>query len=191
MAFDSSSNINLVGMEKKIMTLQEKVDQYYLTGNEKDWGEVYLALQPKLLFYLRNYIGDNDTREEIVSRAFVKIWERRSTYNPEFKFTTWAFRITLNETRIYWRETKDTDVMEIFDGAIMDDSDDYTEKYSDALYLKVLDIISKLKEPYKSIITMCDVEQLSYEEISKRTGEKLNTVKTRIKRAREKVRREL
>lgn len=178
----------MVGMEKTVTGLQKKVNEYYDTRSERLWGQIYLELQPKLLYYLRNYIGDNDTREELVSRAFVKIWERRDTYNPEYAFTTWAFTIVLNETRIYWRETRDTETMEIFDETVIDPSDDYQEEYEDGLYERVVSQIFQLTEPHLTIMKMRYLDKLTYEQISGELGMNLNTVKTRIKRGNEKIR---
>lgn len=171
------------------MKLQEAVDIYYTTRKERDWTKIYEIIQPKLLFYLRNYIADNDTREELVARTMVKLWEKRDLYNSEWKYSTWAFRVALNETKIKWREDRDTVVTEEF--PILSDEDDVNEEFDEALYARVLIEIDSMPSLYKEILTMRDIDRVPYEEIAQRLNININTVKTRIKRGRAKIKKKI
>jgi DNA-directed RNA polymerase specialized sigma24 family protein len=61
----------------------------------------------------------------------------------------------------------------------------------DVLFEHAVDAISKLPETYKVVMTMREIEKKKYEDISKELGWKQNTVRTRIRKGRELLRKDL
>ena len=150
---------------------------------------------------LGNYEEANDCAEESFVRAFraLKGFRFKST------FKTWIYRIAVNIcknriTSLAYRygkkmvfidkpkETEDGDcVVEIADGSPTPLAE-IEKKEREALIQSAIDTLSKA---HKTIIILRDVENLSYEEIVKITGYNLGTVKSKLARARQKLREKL
>ena len=94
----------------------------------------------------------------------------------------WIIRVTLNECRSLFRYTlrRRTVGLEELTGSAEDPSD-----------LEILDIIYRLPPKYRDVIYLYYYEQLTVEEIATATGTKTNTVKSQLKRGREKLKRYL
>ena len=150
---------------------------------------------------LRDYEEANDCAEESFVRAFrgLKGFRFKST------FKTWIYRVAVNIcknkiTSLAYRykkrmvsidkpkETENGDcVVEITDGSPTPLLE-IVKKERDALVQSAIDTLSKT---HKEIIILRDVENLSYEEIVKITGYNLGTVKSKLARARQKLREKL
>jgi len=69
-----------------------------LKGNKNSFEEI-VEKYYKIIYRLAHRIMRNsDDAEEITQRVFVKAYENLGTYNSKFKFFSWLYRITLNES---------------------------------------------------------------------------------------------
>ena len=69
-----------------------------LSGNGRSY-EVLVEKYHKIIFRLANkLVKDFDDAEEITQSVFVKAYENLNDYNPKFKFFSWLYRITVNES---------------------------------------------------------------------------------------------
>lgn len=202
-------------MEKpsKFSSINDLADKYIETRNDRDFRNLFERLRPGLVNYVNNILKDIDAANDVVADAFVKIWSRIDTYNPEFSFSTWSYRITRNEAMQYIRKRRNTvsldtylkfagsaeesPDMQLIDNVILGsdfisqpedfDPAQSQEDVTDALYLSVMEQMEKLPAHYKDIIIDREVHDMQYDEIAAKYNLELNTVKTRIIRAREKI----
>lgn len=198
--------------QEKKSPINELADRYIETRNERDFRDLFERIRPGLVNYVNNILKDSAAADDVVADAFVKIWSKIDTYNPLWCFSTWAYRITRNEAMQYLRKSKRTvslDSYVKFIGSIEDvpelllingmDSSDFIstqeeidvvptpEDVTDMLYQSVMEQMDKLPQHYKDIIVDREVHEMQYDEIALKHGLELNTVKTRIIRAREKI----
>ena len=174
------------------MNVQQLWDSWLETGDDKLWVGIYEYLYPRFHSYLYSTVKDNDNRSEIINSTFIKIISRKSLYNPEFKFTTWAYAILNNERMLIWKRYKrqHTSYDELienkwaYEPADVNDYDPTIE----ALYARTVEAIYALEEPYREVMILRELKNYSYEELREHLGWKMNTVKTRIRRGREIVR---
>lgn len=140
-------------------------------------------------------VNEKSEIEDLVQEVFIKAFNSLRNYNQEFAFSTWIYRIAINNTIDYLRKKK-LDTLSIHRDN--DDEEDRSEfeipdtSYSaDAnLILEqrqkiVNDAIDALPEKYKKIIELRHKEELSYEEISEVLNLPIGTVKAHLFRARE------
>ena len=150
---------------------------------------------------LGNYEEANDCAEESFVRAFRGL--KRFRFKSSFK--TWIYRVAVNicknkitslvyrykKRMVYIDKPKETEngdcVVEIADGSPTP-LGEIVKKERYALIQSAIDTLSKT---HKAIIILRDVENLSYEEIVKITGYTLGTVKSKLARARQKLREKL
>lgn len=186
---------------QKELSLQEISMRFYESRNEADFTRLYYRLKPGISMYLKEMVSDWSEREEIIATAFAKIWSKIEQYDPYWNFSTWAYRIARNEALLYFRSKKRTYSFEAMEeqGINMESKlnnsfneyDEDEENPIEALHNMVLNEIHELPECYKSVLTLREVEKKKYEEIATELNMKINTVRTRIHKARMIIRNQI
>ncbi|GCD21736.1 RNA polymerase sigma factor SigE [Cellulomonas algicola] len=136
--------------------------------------------------------GNRHDAEDLTQETFVRVFRSLNTYTPG-TFEGWLHRITTNlfldQARRKQRVRMD---------AMGDDSDRYASVDSlgsperayehGNLDHDVQRALDELPPEYRAAVVLCDIEGLSYEEIAVTLGIKLGTVRSRIHRARARLR---
>lgn len=139
------------------------------------------------LIYLQ--LGNTDYVDDISQEVFISVYKKLHHFRFESQFTTWLYRITINKCYDHIRKTK----VKNFFHSISEDEEDRIpfNEDPDNFDLKELiqDAISKLPEKLKTPLILRDYDGLSYQEISDIIGSEIGTVKSRIFRARESLKK--
>lgn len=146
-----------------------------------------------------------DTTQEV----FVKVFRGIHRFHGDSSLKTWLYRIALHEAanqKRWWsrhkgRETSmETSVcggdFELSTFALKDTMvDQNSSPFDDAAHeevrAKVEEELNQVPEPFRTVVVLRDIEDLSYEEISEVLEISLGTVKSRLVRGREALRRRL
>lgn len=137
-------------------------------------------------------MGNKEEAEDVSQEAFIRIYNSLAKYNPEYKFTTWALKITTNLCLDSMRKKK-AETVPMDEGIELSDGRDTPEEE----YIRkenqrhVQNAISKLPGKYKEFLILFHQRNLSYQEIMDITGESLTIVKNRLYRARQMLKEEL
>jgi len=174
-------------------------------GDKKAFDELVIRHKDRIFNLCYRFLGDYEEANDSAQEAFVKAYGSLNTFRLESAFSTWLYRIAVNACKnklgsaAYRAKRKTVSLdnpgnnedgplpMEIQNGtpsplARME------EKEKKALVQRALDT---LPTEFKMVVTLRDVEGLSYEEIAEVTGLNLGTVKSRIARARTDLRNKL
>jgi RNA polymerase sigma-70 factor (ECF subfamily) len=182
---------------------------YISSRDEKDFKNLFDRLRPGLVNYSNKILHDDGAAEDVVTDAFVKIWSKIDMYDARWCFSTWCYKIVYNETMQYIRKQRKTagymsyslsqgepgfidlllqEAEKSMGSAPADFSEfDTRELTVEEVYDKVMVAIEQLPEHYRDIIIDQGLTGMKYADIAKKYGLEINTVKTRIIRAREKV----
>jgi RNA polymerase sigma-70 factor (ECF subfamily) len=189
-------------MSTKPKSLQEMGLAFFESRSERDFTDVYYRLRPSISYYLRELVPNQDDRNEVIATAFAKVWQKIHQYDPYWNFSTWVYRIARNEALLFFRSKKKTysyDAMAEM-GINMEAKGPITESDAfltdvdhpvDLLYDMAVEEIGNLPDLYKTVLTLREIDKMKYEEIADQLGWKHNTVRTRIRKARELVRASL
>ena len=178
---------------------QEKSDAQLVKLSLKDsdhFGQLVARYEKKLLRYVRRLSGlDTQSIEDILQEVFVKIYINLNDFDPTFEFSSWAYRITHNETINYLRrhkkmiivplETEDKEagnLIEVLKSEI-DIAEDLNRQDSIG---KIRVAISMLPEKHREILILRYIEDMDYKEISDILRIPMGTVAVNISRAKEK-----
>lgn len=137
-------------------------------------------------------MGNREEAEDVSQEAFIRMYNSLSKYNPEYKFMTWAMKVTTNLCLDSLRKRKGemVPIDEIFE--IKDQKDTPEEEYIRKENRKLVqDAIMKLPDKYREFLILFHQRNLSYQEIMDITGESLTIVKNRLYRARQMLKEEL
>lgn len=143
--------------------------------------------------HIARYISQQEDIEDIALESFQKAFSQISTYNPDYKFSTWIYRIARNTAFDHLsrkdREKNNLPTTSISDQlseindipAVLHNPEEDIIKQQE--YDKWLANIEKLKDEYRTIAKMNLIDNFGYKEIAEELDIPINTVKTRIRRA--------
>lgn len=140
-------------------------------------------------------VNDKNEVEDLIQEVFIKVFNSLRNYSQEYAFSTWIYRIAINNTIDYLRKKK----LETFSINSDTEDDDDRPKFeipdtsysADASIILeqrqqiINDAINSLPDKYKKVIELRHKEELSYEEISEILNLPIGTVKAHLFRARE------
>lgn len=153
----------------------------------------------KVISIICSFCGNNCDYEDIAQNVFIKIFSSLNKFRFESAFSTWVYKITINESITFSKKRKNFTVslnekigkdeeQEIID--LLPDSNDGTEEQ--LLKKETQSLIQKamlnLQDNYRTIIVLKDVEDLSYDEIALTMDISLDKVKVWLFRARQQLR---
>lgn len=187
-----------------VNNVQELAMEFVNKRSEASFAALYKRLKPGLLYHAVNILKDEDAAEDVLSEAFTKMWKKIDQYKPFWKFSTWAYRVVHNESMQYLRKkpnvvslsagyestmTDDVTYSEptITNQQLVEEPDwtvDNTMDIHEIVYDLVLEEIKNLPDNYKDIMIDRELNHMKYEAIAAKYDIKLNSVKTRIRRAR-------
>jgi RNA polymerase sigma-70 factor (ECF subfamily) len=139
-------------------------------------------------------VKNHEQIEDIIQESFVKAFSNLDSYNTNYAFSTWLYRITTNHTIDYLRKKKlqTTSIDEPVrakDGEMQFQivgSAETDRKIIRKERKKIVsEAIQNLPDKYREVIEMRHLEEMSYQEISDELDIPLGTVKAHIFRARE------
>jgi RNA polymerase sigma-70 factor, ECF subfamily len=142
---------------------------------------------------VRVTIGGRPEVEDIVQQTVLKAFTHLAQFRFEAGFRTWLIRIGLNEARQWRRKYASSPVLECT-GAEFSELDIADPSYSPLIEYQRSEIgtqlraaLARLPEKYRTVILLRDLEDLSISEVAVRLGLTVPAVKTRHRRARQKV----
>jgi RNA polymerase sigma factor (sigma-70 family) len=155
------------------------------------WQEVVEQHSARVYRLAYRLTGNRYDAEDLTQEVFVRVFRSLSTYTPG-TFEGWLHRITTNLFLDQVRRKK-----RIRFDALPEDSDarlpgrepDPSRAYDDThLDDDVQAALDALSPDFRAAVVLCDIEELSYEEIAATLGIKLGTVRSRIHRGRSQLR---
>ena len=160
-------------------------------GDELAYVELVNRYRNRLINFVFRFVGTKEESEDIVQDTFVKLFEKKDYYRPINEFSTWIFTIASNLAKTELRKRKRRKTSSLsdlglenkdFDVPVKATTDEETlDEFADS---QIQDAIQSLQIHFRTALILRDIEELSYEEISKILDVPLGTIKSRINRAR-------
>jgi len=134
-------------------------------------------------------IGNTQEAQDVTQEVYVKLFKNLRKFDFKSAFRTWLYRVTvntaLNKCKTLNRDASKRAGLEVTDiAAPVERSMDYGIEAEDNRR-QISSILNKLNPEQRECIMLREVEGLSYKEIAEALGSNINTVRTRLKRARE------
>lgn len=163
-------------------------------GDRTAWGELVERHKDGLVNYLTRMTGERATAEDLAHDAFVRLFERAAGYRPQGRFRAYLYRIALNLLRSQERRRQR---WRLLSARFLPGNNDRPEPAAATRLLgderdrQVAEALARLPRHFRAPIVLFNVEGWSYREIAEALGCREGTVKSRIFRGREILRREL
>jgi len=167
-------------------------------GDELAFGELVKQTQHMVYNLALRICRNEEDAEDITQEVYIKAWRSLVSFRSDASFTTWLFRITQNACLDFMRkngrtqtisltvesEEGERDEIDIACGRDEQPEGVYEKKERSQTVKNALDLLST---EHKEILVLRDIEGYSYQEISEMLRLDIGTVKSRINRARAKV----
>jgi RNA polymerase sigma-70 factor (ECF subfamily) len=164
-------------------------------GSEKAYTMLVNKYERALHFHILKMIKSRDKVEDLVQEVFVKAFDNLHSYNDNYAFSTWLYRIATNHTIDYLRKKKlktlsIDEPVQSGDGEMKMQLPDQSARTDKSIIRSqrqkmVHDAIENLPEKYRKVIKLRHMQEKSYQEIAEVLDSPLGTVKAHIFRARE------
>jgi len=174
-------------------------------GEEAAYRELVRRYERPLFSLLYRMVRDRELAEDLAQETLVKALNAIESYRPEYKFSSWIFKIANNAAIDHLRRraldtlslegSPHAETPEAIEATALQIGDRQESPLEEVeareLGGEIEAAIAKLRPEYRSCILLRHVEGRAYEEIAEILGLPLGTVKTYIHRARNELRREL
>ena len=170
-------------------------------GDAAAFEELVNRYERKIFRLALNITQNREDAEDVMQDAFLKSYEHLNNFQGNSRFYTWLVRITVNEALMKLRKRRPNQVsldepVETEDDLIPREIQDWgpnpEQRYAQTELLAVLSgVIEKLEPAYRMVFLLRDLEELSTEETAEALGLSLPAVKSRLLRARLKLRQHL
>ena len=183
----------------------QEIVELALQGRESAYRELLRRYERPVLSLIFRIVRDRELAEDLAQDTFVKVLNALDRYKPEFKFSSWIFKIAHN-TALDALRRKEVPTLSL-DGAPDAVSDaaqaatrpvvvseeqspvDFTAGRELGVHIERA--IGQLRPEYRTAVTLYHIEGFAYEEIAETMDLPLGTVKTFINRARNELREHL
>lgn len=188
------------GIIMESFIVKEKIKQVK-KGDQAAFEDVVKIFQNRIYHHCFRMIGNAYEAEDLAQEAFIRAYMNISSFDHHRKFSTWLYRIATNLTidRLRKRkpdyyldaEIKGTEGLNMYSQLQTNERLPEEEVESLELQNHIHQEIASLPPLYRSIIILRYLEEFSLKEISEIMDIPLGTVKTRIHRGREALRKKL
>lgn len=174
-------------------------------GRDAAYRELVRRYERPVFSLIYRMVRDRELAEDLAQETFVKALNAIESYRPEFKFSSWIFKIANNAAIDHLRR-RELDTLSLDGSPNAETADaveatalqvsDRTETPLEELEARELGgaievAIGRLRPEYRACILLRHVEGRPYEEIAEMLSLPLGTVKTYIHRARNELRQAL
>lgn len=174
--------------------MNELTLEAFQTGSKDEWiDEIMNAYGQQILQLVFSYVKNKDTAEDLTQEIFVKCYKALDTYNGKAKVKTWLWRIAINHCKDFlksWytkhvvitaeRDENGTKKEMVEQTVIQQEEDD-----------ELISAILELPIQYREVIYLHYYEELPIKEVALMTEINENTVKTRLRRAKQLLKNQL
>ncbi|MDO6739019.1 RNA polymerase sigma-70 factor [Wenyingzhuangia sp. 2_MG-2023] len=161
--------------------------------NKKVFKNFFDKHYEELVVYANGYLFDKDSSEDIVQEIFIYIWEHASKLNIETSLRGYLYVMVRNRCFNYLKSIKITDNLELLDFNVnliteyVFNSNPTSEEDKTIVYHQILKIIESLPEKMQQVVKFKFLHNYKYSEIAEELDISVNTVKTQLKRAKNKI----
>lgn len=170
-------------------------------GNRSAFAELVDLYKDKIYNLAYRMLGNRQEAEDVVQETFLRMYTNLDRYDESYKFSTWIYRIGTNlcidrlrKRRLTFSLDAEQQDGEGLDGYSMLHSNEATPEKQliiSETQAQIHNAIEKLPEKYKSIVILKYLHDLSLQEISEIVDMPVSTIKTRVHRGRELLRKKL
>jgi RNA polymerase sigma-70 factor (ECF subfamily) len=161
-------------------------------GDQWAFGQIMSLYKDRIVNYLFQFTGDYQKAVELGQETFIRVYFKAGRYRPIAPLSSWIYTIASNLAKTECRRARKMATVSLEDIPNSFSSGAYYEDPADpGLVRNLREALDELHPRYRVPVVLKDMEGFSQEEIAKIIKRPVGTVKARISRGREQLRRKL
>ncbi len=191
-----------IGNEGKILPEDDDIlIKDALKGDQKAFRDLVNRHQTSVYHIVFRIVRDREVANDLVQETFMKAFSSLESYRSEFRFSTWLYKIAANASIDHLRKRRIKALsldnpIETTEGSVGLEVADYSHHPEREMVRReqassIAEAIDQLPEKYRRVIIARHREEKSYEDIARELNVPVGTVKARIFRARELLKKRL
>jgi len=176
----------------KELTDEELIKEFQDNNTIEAYEILVEKFKDPLVNFVYKFVGDKDVSIDIVQDTMIKFYLNKDSYKSFAKFSTWIYTIAGNLAKNELKRQKRRKILSFNNNddekqlQIEDKSFVQPDREADSLVKGeiIKKALLKVREVYREVVVLRDIQELSYEEIAEVTGLTIGTVKSRINRGR-------
>lgn len=189
---NSEEKNNKEMQQPKILILDDDFSliKRFIDGEETVFNELVKRHKEKVRNIIYVTLTNSDVVDDIAQEVFITIYKNLKNFRFESQFTTWVYRITINKCKDHLRKKN---IRKIFLPLKDEEEEPVFESIDEDSDIKqiVRNAIAALPDKLRIPIVLKDLQGFSYQEIAEAMQCEIGTVKSRIFRAREALKKAL
>ncbi|HEX8412125.1 MAG TPA: sigma-70 family RNA polymerase sigma factor [Thermoanaerobaculia bacterium] len=175
------------------MQTDDALMQRVREGDDDAFAEIVDRYKDSLVNYLTHLVRSRDRAEEVAQDAFVRLYRNAEKYKQQERLGPYLFRIATNLVVTEARREKRWSLLlpNLTASTRSSEPAPDTNLLSTEIQRQVSAAIDRLPVNYRAPLVLFEIEEWSYDEIAKALDIRSGTVKSRISRARDLLRRQL
>ena len=189
------------------LTTQRSIDPELIRkirdGDVSAFEQLFNSYQKRVYNIIYRMVGNEQDAADLTQEAFVRMFNARHRLNSEGAFLAWMRTIATNICRDHFRKRKRTIKGDSLDAPICIDGDEIEKEVADwsnnpertyekkDLQATVQGALSTLSEEHRAVVVLHHIEGMDIREIARELGIPEGTVKSRLARARDELKRKL
>jgi RNA polymerase sigma-70 factor (ECF subfamily) len=174
-------------------------------GSEEAYARLIAQYHQAIYNLVYRILNDPSDASDTTQEVFIKVFRGMSSFKCDSSLKTWMYRIAIHEAsnrrRWFFRhkaqelsiepEQELRHVGSLRESLVDEGESPFETVARGQVRARVEQVLQELPEHYRTAVILRDIEDLSYEEIAEMTDTSLGTVKSRLVRGREALRRRL
>lgn len=174
-------------------------------GDRSSFDALYQKYKKRIFNYVYRMVGNRTTAEELTQETFIKAYINLPSYQERHTFSAWLYKIASNLVKNELRAgaarrtsvsleqplSVNNETLKVIDTLVDKTIAPDLVARSNELQEAIQKVLDSLSYEHKTMLTLCDIQGLSYEEAALTLGINVGTVASRLSRAREQFKRRL
>jgi RNA polymerase sigma-70 factor (ECF subfamily) len=163
------------------MQSDEQLMQEFQKGSSQAFEELFARHKNAVYGFFRRRLNHPARAEELAQETFVIILRSAGRYEPRARFRTYLFSVALKQV---WSERR----RELRQARAAEGSVEGGRQSDPVAGVWIRDLLARMDDDHREVLMLREYEQLSYEEIAEVLVVPVNTVRSRLSRARAELR---
>lgn len=152
---------------------------------EENIRSIWNDFRSELLYFIKTKVKDEYAAEDILQEVFIKVYKSIDQLEDPTKLKPWLYKTTNNTIIDFYRRKQNT--LELDEVEDVPSIEDNTENMNEEIAGCIKSMLYKLPDKYKEPLKLYEFKGMKHKEISEKLNISLSGSKTRIQRARNKL----
>src|SRR4030042_232169 len=145
-------------------------------GEVEPYDELVRRHQIKIHDLCYKMVRNYDDARDLAQETFIKAFRKINTFHGRSKFSTWLYRIAMNNCLNFIKKQRPTE--QLYEEIRIGKSDDPVQIFKNKRFREQLrEAVAKLPEVQRAVFTLRTLEDFSYEEVSEILKKPVSTIK--------------